>query len=1140
MEKKRNFHGQSLWESKLIRIMKLTVFLMLISLMGVFASETYSQTTRLTLNANKISLEDFLVKIENQSEFRFFYTGKINVEQEVSGEFKNKKIFEVLDEIKEEAGFQYEVLGRQIILSPNNAEGAIKSIQQQNSVLGKVSDTSNQPLPGVTVIVKGTTTGTVTNADGNYTISNIPENTTLQFSFVGMLTQEVEVDGQATIDITLVTDAIGIEEVVAIGYGTQRKKLSTGASIRLEGDALSSRSQVNAVRAMQGMTPGVNITAVSGQPGAASKIIIRGMGTVGDFSPLYIVDGVQTSNIDYLSPSNIESIDILKDAASAAIYGARAANGVILITTQSGKLGKGQVTFDAYYGLQSLGKRPEVLNAQEYAMLMNEKYTNSGKAPFFVGDKMDQVITMGEGTDWIDEMFEENVPTQDYNLGFSGGNEQSIYSMGLSFTQQGGIAGGEDVNNMKRYSLRINSEHNVIKKILKVGENLTVSRIDTKGLDMGGKGNHVWNAVQMPPILPMYDDDGNYYSNRGLLYEFGGGQYSNPVALMMFDTQLLTENAKLVGNFFAELSPIENLKIRSTVGIDYGNARTRRYYPKYPDLGPYNNQSTRPFDQADQNSVEALGMMWTNTASYKLNIDKHMFDVLIGMEAVQQKINYLSASNKNLTFNDLEHAYISNALGKNNEGTMSMSGYPAEHKLLSYFGRINYNLNDKYLLNFILRSDGSSNFDSDYRRGYFPSISAGWLMTNESFMENTNKWLSSLKIRGSWGQNGNESIPAFYYLSPVATGYNYPIGPNDDATGLLHTGAALSRMSNPTLKWEVSEQLDFGFDAALFNNNFEVTLDLYKKSTNGWLLNPPVSPTIGLAAPYINGGNVINKGIELALTYHNKVNDFEYSINVNGAYNNNSVTEVPNDIIHGPGGGLTDNNTEYYRTQTGYPLGYFWMLETDGLFQNQDAVNTYAKDGKKIQPNALPGDLKYVDQNNDGVINDEDKVNVGDAFPDYNFGLNLNFGYKGFGLMITGYGAADVQVVQAYTNAARYFPNYTTEALGRWHGEGTSNHYPRLDVNGINWTINSDIYVYEADFFKINNITLSYDFSRSGSIKPVSQAKVYVTLMNGITFTKYNDFDPEVGRGQSSYMMGHATGFVPSPRTILLGVNFKL
>jgi hypothetical protein len=408
------------------------------------------------------------------------------------------------------------------------------------------------------------------------------------------------------------------------------------------------------------------------------------------------------------------------------------------------------------------------------------------------------------------------------------------------------------------------------------------------------------------------------------------------------------------------------------------------------------------------------------------------------------------------------------------------------------------------------------------------------------FLESTNTWLNSLKIRGSWGQNGNESIPPFYYLSPVATGYNYPIGPNDDATGLLHTGAALSRMSNPKLKWEVSEQFDLGFDAVLFKNKFAVNFDLYKKATNGWLLNPPVSPTIGLAAPYINGGNVINKGIELGLTYNNKVNDFEYSINLNGAYNNNYVTEVPNDIIHGPGGGLTDNNTEYYRTQTGYPLGYFWMLETDGLFQNQEDVNNYSKDGKKVQPNALPGDLKYVDQNNDGVINDGDKVNVGDPFPDYTFGLNMNLGYKGFGLMINGYGAANVQVTQAYTNAARYFPNYTTEALGRWHGEGTSNRYPRLDVNGINWTINSDIYVYDADFFKISNITLSYDFSRSGNIKPISQAKVYIALQNGITFTKYNDFDPEVGRGQSSYMMGNATGFVPNPRTILLGVNFKL
>ena len=1010
---------------------------------------------------------------------------------------------------------------------------------QQVTLRGTVTDASTgEALPGVNVVVTGTTQGTTTDVAGKYSIEVPMGSKSLTFSFIGMEPQEISIGTLTQINVTMTESAIGLEEVVVVGYGTQKKILNTGATLHLKGQDLADRLKTDPINSIQGLTPGVTITQDGGQPGAPSKIYIRGMGTIGGTTPLFIVDGVQTASIGYLNSSDIESIDVLKDAASAAIYGSRAANGVILITTKQGKAGKAQVTFDAYYGWQSLAKKPQLLNAQEYAMLMNEKFENSQAAPFFVGDKMDQINAMGEGTDWIDELFVKNVPTQNYSLGLTGGTEQSVYSTGLSYTQQGGILGGTSQNSMGRITLRINSEHKLYGDILKVGENATVTTLNNSGAKMEGRGNYVFQALSMPPILPMYNSDGTYYSNSaGLLYDFGGGQLANPYALMQLDNQRKDQTVKLLGNLYVELQPIKDLKLRSSIGIDYNNTEYRQFIPRYPDLGPYNNLSTRPYNQVNQSMNKGFMWVWSNTASYALQIEGHKFDVVIGSEAQKYDAVYLSASNKNLIFEDYEHAYINNALGKSNEGLMSMSSYPSQNMLLSYFGRINYNFEEKYLVNLTLRSDGSSNFDKEYRRGYFPSVSAGWVMTNESFMESSQAWLTSLKIRGSWGQNGNQNIPPFNFLAPVASNYSYSLGTEEN--GFLASGAALTRMSNPQLQWERSEQTDLGFDASFFDDKFAVNFDYYYKSTNGWLLAPPISSIVGLGAPFINGGNVINEGVELALTYNGKAGDFGYSINVNGAYNDNRVTEVPNDIIHGWGGSLWDNSQEYYRTQTGFPLGYYWMLKTDGIFQNEADVKNYTKDEEMIQPNALPGDLRYVDQNKDGIINDEDRVNCGDPFPDFVYGINLNLGYKGFGLMINANGVADVQIVQGFYNYARYFPNYTTEALQRWHGEGTSNRYPRLDKANTNWTNNSDIYVYQADYLRLNNITLSYDFARKIKIQPFNQVRLYIAVLNAYTFTNYTGMDPEVGFGQD-YAIGQDVGFVPNPRTIMIGVNIKL
>ncbi|MEX2593839.1 MAG: TonB-dependent receptor [Anditalea sp.] len=1101
----------------------------------------------------KNALDDFEVKYNISIAYKseLMENKKVDVESISSGSFeKDLAVLLKQHDLKfKKVRDNFNVIEKEKALAPKKSGLGFGTKQRLDAdqqlvedvairVQGQVTSDKGETIPGVNILIKGTATGTVTDIDGNYTL-DAPEDGILVFSSIGYIAQEMAVNGRAVIDITLMEDMQSLDEVVVIGYGTLQKKLITGATIQVSGDDLAARLLTNPLDALQGMAPGVTITKNGGQPGSESKIYIRGMGTIGSGSPLYIIDGVQTESIDYLNSTDIESIDILKDAASAAIYGSRASNGVVLITTKQGKAGINQITFDAYYGWQSLAKKPDLLNAQEYAMLMNEKFENSGDTPFFVGDRMDQVIAMGEGTNWIDLLFEDNVPTQNYSLGFSGGTDQSIYSTGLSFTEQGGIFGGASQNNLERITFRINSEHKFYDNVLKVGENLTVTHVDLQGAQQDGRSNNYVNqALSMPPILGNLDSNGDFFDNTtGLLADFGGGSLSNPYAMFVLNNQQKNKTIKVLGNFYAELQPIEDLKIRSSIGTVYEIASFRSYSPTLPPLGQFANPSTRPYDEVFQSNDITMRWVLTNTISYGFNLDEHEFDMLIGSEAQQTNGVFLSAANKNLIFDDYNHAYIDNALGNSNEGLMSMEGYPTEHKLLSYFGRVNYNFKEKYMFNATLRSDGSSNFSKENRRGYFPSVSAGWVLTSEPFMETSGSWLTSLKIRGSWGQNGNQNIPPFRYLATVNSNSSYSLG--TDENGFRASGASLSRMSNPDLKWEISEQTNIGFDAHFYDGRFVANFDYYQKSTKGWLLSPPIRSVIGLSPPWINGGNVNNEGVELAIGYYEDMGDFGLSVNLNGAYNKNSVTEVPNDIIHGPGGSLWDNSQEYYRTETGFPLGYYWMLETDGLFQNSTDIENYSIGGNMIQPSAVPGDLRYVDQNNDGVINDEDRVNVGDPFPDFVYGINLNLNYKAFNLMVNANGVADVQVVQSYYNYARYFPNYTSEALGRWHGEGTSNYFPRLDKANTNWTNNSDVYVYQADFLRLNNITLSWDIANIMNTQPLNQLRLYVAVLNAHTFTKYNGMDPEIGSG-ASYQIGQDNGFVPNPRTIMVGVNIKL
>lgn len=1005
---------------------------------------------------------------------------------------------------------------------------------QQHQVTGKVTGADKQPIPGAVVKVKGKASGAATNNDGVYAIS-AQSGEVLQISSVGFQPREVTVATLTTINITLTEDNQSLNEVVVVGYGVQQKKLVTGASVQVKGDQLQNQSTTNPLQALQGQTPGVQITTATGQPGGSVKVVIRGLGTIGNASPLYVVDGVLTGDISYLNAADIESVDVLKDAASAAIYGSQAANGVVLVTTRTGKKGQpGQITFDAYSGFQNVANPIKLLNSQQYAAIMSEAAINGGKQPLFTNA---QIAAMGEGTDWIDQMFVKNARTQNYSLGASGASDVSVYSLGMSYTGQEGVVGGKDLSNYQRYSFRINTEHNFYKDVIKIGQHLTYTDIKNNGVQVGNQYNNTLRgAFNTSPFVPVYDANGNFFDNSKSTWNNGE---ANPYAQMVYNNQNTSNSQRVLGDVYLIVQPIKGLTFRTSLGMDYSAGESHSFTPIY-NLSIYAYSTTT---KASQTMNKGKSLIWDNLLTYKFKVkENHSFEILGGTSAYRADGTSIFGTNTNLIFDDLDHAWLSNATNTNSTG-ITIGGRPNDaDRRLSYFGRINYNYKETYLVNATFRADGSSRFSSQNRWGYFPSVSVGWVATNEEFFKNQKSWLDFLKVRASWGQVGNQNIAAFQYLAPITLSkVNYIFGPNE---GENTAGAYPSRISNAGLKWETSEQTDLGFDASLLNGKLSVNFDWYNKTTKDWLIVAPILATAGADAPFINGGNVTNKGIELALSYKDKLGDFGYSIGVNGAYNKNKVGQIPSadGIIHGAPAQLYDNSLEFYRAQNGMPIGYFWGLKTAGIFQNEAEVNNYRNGtGKVIQPAAQPGDAKFADLNGDGVIDNLDRTRIGKPNPDYTFGITLSADYKGFDFTFVASGVAGNDIVQSYRNQASQYGNYTTAILDRWHGEGSSNTVPRVTQDNRNYTTFSDLYLQKGDFLRISNVTVGYDLSRIAKKSYLKKVRLYASALNLYTFTKYDGMDPEIGYGSDTdtFASGIDVGYYPRPRTFLLGANIK-
>ena len=1016
------------------------------------------------------------------------------------------------------------------------------------TVTGKVlSASDNEPLLGATVIVQGKQGGSVTDLDGNFSIE-ANDGQTLVVSYIGFITQRVKVNGDNLV-IKLEEEANSLNDVVVIGYGVQKKKLVTGANINVKGDDIVKLNTSNPLQALQGQTPGMTIISQSGQPGSGLKVNIRGMGTINGSDPLYIIDGIR-GDIASLNPADIESIDVLKDAASAAIYGSQSANGVVLITTKSGKEGRAVVSFDGYVGWQNKPRSVKMLNAHEYITILDEQAINSGKQPYDWSAYKSIYNTDGSviDTDWVDQMFRKNAQTGSYNIGVTGGSKTGNYALTLGYMNQEGIVGGKDVSNYERYNFRVNSDWQV-KPWLKIGEQVSFIYTKNRGVSVGNAYNNTLKgAFGMSPLVPVYGK--NNYKSPYLNTKFMDWQdvqaMGNPYGLMMTNTNNENNAARFSANVYADAEWLKDLHFRTVVGYEYYSSDYRNFTPIY-EFSDYSRNINQT--RVSQNASHNHQLTWTNTLSYSWKWKAHSLNALVGTEAYQFSGIGVGAGQGKLKsgFDDWSHAYISNGTASSPEDGLSASGAPAlQQRMFSYFGRAGWNWKETYMLNAILRADASSKFARGNRWGYFPSVSAGWLVSNERFWKPVANVLDYFKLRVSWGQVGNQNIGDLMFVSPITTaGVYYLFGNQYGAAAQApFYGAYESRLANEKVKWETSEQIDLGFDARAIDGRLNINFDWYYKTTKDWLVVAPILATAGTGAPYINGGDVKNTGVEVGLSWSDRIGkDLHYYVNVNGAYNHNEVGNIPTEdgIIHGTDGNgqLYDNSTEFYRASNGRPIGYFWGYKTAGVFQNQQDINDWIASGNGVlQSDVQPGDVKYYDIDHNGVINDADKVNLGNGMPDFTYGFTLGFDYKCFDFNVTANGMVGNDIVQAYRNVGTKTANYTTEVLSRWTGEGTSNKYPRVTENNINWQF-SDLFIHDGSFLRVSNITLGYDFVKILKTQLFSQARLYFQIQNALTFTKYNGMDPEIGYGVNSWASGIDLGYYPRPRTILVGVNLK-
>ena len=1134
--------------------------ILVLSIMLTVGACCWAQSIQLKLN--NVTVKKAMTELKQKSGYSFVYeTSDLDTNKKVNVDAENAK--DAIAQILQGQNVTYEIQGKNVVVQRKNANNTKANQGKKRTVKGTVKDNNGEPVIGATIMESGTKNGTVTDADGNFVIE-IASDSKLDITSIGYKSQTVKPSATGTTSVSLSEDSNLLDDVVVVGYGTQRKKLITGSTVHVTADDIAAVNAVDAFGALQSQASGMNIVMNSGQPGEGYKVTIRGMGTAGSNTPLYVVDGVPGANIDDLSPNDIESIDVLKDAASSAIYGARASNGVILVTTKKGKAGGHvQVSFDGYMGWQNPNTNDVTpLNAKQYMEINDKAYQIQGVATYdwqkLIPKQYAQIMNgTWNGTNWLEETTIHNAPIHNASLSISGGSEISRFALGFTKFHQTGTIGAPADPKYDRYTVRLNSDYSLIRKkghdILKIGENVTFSATDKRGVSVGGiYGNSIRNLLAMSPLLPAYNDEGGYYEYKDIqadAWDFSA-EMANPLAQMKYDNGFgYTKVYRLQTNFFLEFSPIKDLTYRASAGWLYRHREGRSYVPVYE----LSSKKSNPNDDVSQNQSYSVRWSLENTLNWVKSFEKHNIDVLLGQSVEKWGYgNGVNVTNSNSLFpGSFDHAYIANA-NVVDPSLTSIGGSPeAQGALSSFFGRVNYNYDETYLLSLVLRADGSSNFARGHRWGYFPSVSAGWVISNEKFMESTKAWMDFLKIRASWGQNGNCNISNFQYLATIALDDPYYFNNKDNPA----LGAYPNILPNEDVKWETSEQLDFGFDARFLNNRLGVAFDWYKKTTKDWLVRAPMLLSYGTNAPYVNGGDIENKGYEIQLNWNDKIGkDFRYSVSANFSHNKNEVTRLANSegIIHGGSNAIAQNTAELYRIQVGYPIGYFWGYEMEGIIQNEKQLQEYLDrncsgyKANSLQGESLqPGDVMFKDVNGNGKIDkgDDDKTMIGDPNPDFTLGLNINISYKGFDFALNGYGSFGQQVAKSYRQFSDHpDDNYCTDVYTKyWTGEGSTNRYPRFsDGKTANMSEISRVWIEDADFFKISRISLGYDFKRLYSKLPVQKCRLYVSLSNFFTFTGYSGMDPEVGFGNgASWASGIDCGYYPSARSWQVGLNIN-
>lgn len=1141
MKKKGNLcYPYMVWQ-KLFRIMRLTIILLLAGMMHVTAS-VYSQTTKLNVDARNQKIVDVLRIIENQSDFRFFYKNEqIDANRIVNVDAENRTIKEILENLFEETNVTYKFLEDKLILL--SVKGSVEKSsssfqeqqqQQQQSISGKVSDNKGEPLPGVTVIIKGTTQGTVTNSDGNYTIANIPENAILVFSFIGMKSTEISTSGKSIVDVVLLNETIGLEEVVAIGYGVQKKSVVTGAISGISAKELENKPIYKVEQALQGRTSGLTVMASSGEPGATSTIRIRGTTSINNSDPLYVIDGVpvevSNSNIDFINPSDIESIEVLKDAASAAIYGARAAAGVILVTTKRGKVGTLNVNYSGYYGVQSPWNKVDLLNADQYSTIMNEARANSGLDPLVTAS------SIGKGTDWQEELFNRSAMVQNQELSIMGGSEKNTFFTSFGYFEQEGIVASE-ISKYKRFNFRINSDFK-FNDWIKAGESISYSYIR----NLAGSGGLLNTAANIDPITPVVITDSNVannapYSAFNVIRNENGNPYGiseyisfdNPVASINNRLGNYNYQHNIISNFFLELEPIKDLKIRSSFGATMEFVGNESFTPIYY----LNAQSRNDVTSYTRSNGTIFNWNWENIISYSKSFGNHNLTALMGTG------NYVYNIGKdiNLTYYDIpattfDEASMNFSVAGNNR--VGVGSEQIEHKLNSVYGRVIYDYKEKYMFTAIIRRDGSSRFGPNNKYGVFPSFSLGWVPSQEEFWPE-NSFINFMKFRGSYGVTGTDHIADFKYVSTVSSGRNYPFGYDS-----FYIGNNTDSPANPDLKWEETSQLNFGIETTILND-FRLTFDWFDKKTTGMLLPIQTPEYMGLIQQAIgNIASMYNRGVEFELGYRKKIGQVNLDLSGNLSYVENEVTDLgETEFISGAT--IFAGAYEITRSSVGNPFNSFYGFETNGVFQNEAEVAAYVNNtGQMYQPDAQPGDYKWVDLDDDGAITSDDRTFIANSMPKWTYGFMASVDYKGFDLYLFGQGSGGNKVFNAVRRVDYPTGNYQVNILDRWHGEGTSNTHSRVtigDTNG-NYERPHTQQLYDASYFRIKTVQLGYTFPDYVSSKIGAQKiRVYVGANNLLTFTKYWGWDPEIGGSASD--MGIDRGTYPQARSFMLGLNLN-